>query len=225
MTVAKLRHNLTNSLLAMLFDVSVSTANDTFRRTISLMSHVFQQINIWPAQYDQAKPVVIVDCTEIKISRPSNPALQSQTYSTYKSNNTVKFLIGITPAGGLSFVSEGYSGSTSDQKVFIRSGIIDKFKRGDSLLADRGFNVQDLLACRDVRVITPSFLKGKSQLTPAERAQSRAITRDRIHVERVIGLLKTYTFLNGQIDAGYVPVLSEIFRSVSLVCGLQNSVM
>ena len=102
MTEAKLRHNLTSSLLAMLFDISVSTANDTLKRTISLTGHVFQQIDIWPVQYDQAKPVVIVDCTEIKISRPSNPALQSQTYSTCKSNNTVKFLIGITPASGLS---------------------------------------------------------------------------------------------------------------------------
>ena len=117
----------------------------------------------------------------------------------------MKFLIGITPAGGLSFVSDGYSGSTSDQKKkYIKSGIMDKLKRGGILLADRGFNVQDLLACRDVRVITPAFLRGKSHLSPAERTQSRAITRDRIHLERMIGLIKIYPFLTRQIDAAYV---------------------
>ena len=39
------------------------------------------------------------------------------------------------------------------------------------------------------------------------------------------GLIKTYSFLRGQIDAGYVPVLSDIFRSVCLVCSLQKSLM
>ena len=225
LTVTKLRHDLTNEFLAMLFDISETTVNKTFKSTSLMMSAVFKQINIWPVQYDQAKPVVIVDCTEVKVSRPSNPTLQSQTYSTYKSSNTVKFLIGINPAGGLSFVSDGYSGSTSDQKVFGKSGIMDKLKRGDIVLADRGFNIQDLLACRDVRVVTPAFLKGKSQLSPMERAQSRAITRDRIHVERMIGLLKTYSFLTGQISCFYVPILSDIFRAICLVCGLQKTLM
>ena len=225
LTVAKLRHNFTNSVVAMLFDVSATSATDAFRNMIALMSYVFQQINIWPEVYDQSKPVVIVDCTEIKVSRPSDPTLQAHTYSTYKSNNTVKFMIGITPAGRLSFVSDGYSGSTSDQKVFMKSGIVRKLRPGDIVMADRGFNVQDLLACHDVHVVTPAFLRGKAQLTPAELAMSRSITRVRIHVERMIGLLKTFTFLRSSVDANYVCLLGDIFRAICLVCGLQYSVM
>ena len=41
----------------------------------------------------------IIDCTEIFIERPTNLDVRARTFSNYKSHNTVKFLIGITPNG------------------------------------------------------------------------------------------------------------------------------
>ena len=43
---------------------------------------------------------VIIDCTEIKIKMTSTfiLILKSQTYSNYKSTNTMKGLIGISPS-------------------------------------------------------------------------------------------------------------------------------
>lgn len=45
------------------------------------------------------------------------------------------------------------------------------FKKGDSITAER--TVQDLFACRDVAVNTPTFLKGKSLLDPQEVMRDR----------------------------------------------------
>ena len=45
--------------------------------------------------------VAIIDCFEIFIARPSDLIARAQTYSSYKHNNTVKFLIAITPQGVL----------------------------------------------------------------------------------------------------------------------------
>ena len=49
---------------------------------------------------------IIIDCTEFLIEKPSSIRSQSATYSHYKHHNTAKGLIGTTPAGAVSFVSD-----------------------------------------------------------------------------------------------------------------------
>lgn len=55
-----------------------------------------------------------IDCSEIQISKPSSPLKQAQSWSQYKNCNTVKYLIGCTPNGFISFISKGYGGRISD---------------------------------------------------------------------------------------------------------------
>ena len=58
-------------------------------------------------QYSFGKKVtVITDCLEVFIEEPSNLLARAQTFSNYKHHNTIKILIGITPQGSISFVSE-----------------------------------------------------------------------------------------------------------------------
>ena len=57
---------------------------------------------------------IIIDATEFTIERPSLVS-QSCTFSSYKNKNTVKVLVGLTPRGVVSFVSECYEGSISDK--------------------------------------------------------------------------------------------------------------
>ncbi len=49
---------------------------------------------------------VILDCFEIFIDRPSNLLARASTWSSYKHHNTVKVLVGITPQGTISYVSD-----------------------------------------------------------------------------------------------------------------------
>lgn len=57
-------------------------------------------------------------------------------------NYTNKTLIGRSLSGAVSFVSSLYSGNVSDKELFVQSGILEK---RDSIMADRGFDVYDLL--------------------------------------------------------------------------------
>ena len=59
---------------------------------------------------------LIVDATEFSVERPSLLS-QASTFSAYKNKNTVKVLVGITPSGAISFVSQTYEGSISDRKL------------------------------------------------------------------------------------------------------------
>ena len=47
----------------------------------------------------------IIDATEIFIEQPSSPVAQQLTFSNYKNHNTFKVLVGITPSGAISFIS------------------------------------------------------------------------------------------------------------------------
>ena len=57
------------------------------------------------------------DCTEQWIQRSSNPKAQYQTYSTYKSYNTVKELVICTKSGSISYISEARAGSATDRFI------------------------------------------------------------------------------------------------------------
>ena len=79
-----------------------------------------------------------------------------------------------------------------------KSGLLDLLERGDTVMADRGFNIQDDLTSLGVRINIPPFLKGKEQLDGEESIETRRIASLRIHVERAIKHIKTTIFLTEQ---------------------------
>ena len=87
----------------------------------------------------------IIDCTEMFCQRPSSQSSQSAMYSNYKHRVTYKGLLGISPSGGITFISELYEGSITDKEIVKRSGLLNKILWDDnnSIMADRGFTIQN----------------------------------------------------------------------------------
>ena len=52
-------------------------------------------------------------------------------------------MIGITPAGAVNFLSQGWGGRVSDKELTIRSKFFDKLQHDDTVLADRGFTIEE----------------------------------------------------------------------------------
>lgn len=74
----------------------------------------------------------------------------------------------------------------------MRSGFLNlSFARGDSVMADKGSTVQDLLPL-GVFLNIPPFLGSKDQMTPEEVVQIQQIAFLRIHVERAINKIKNF---------------------------------
>lgn len=117
---------------------------------------------------------IIFDGTEIFIEKASDYVVHSSTYSQYKSHSTARGIIGITPSGFVSFVSNLYPGRISERDVILRSGILLQLQEGDSAMADRGFTIQDDLRSLNCDLNIPPFLGGAPQLT----YEDERITRD-----------------------------------------------
>lgn len=87
---------------------------------------------------------------------------RAQTYSAYKAANTVKVLTAIAPSGQIMFVSEAYGGRASDKHIVRTSGVEDHLRKGDVIMADRGFVLEAHLEAQGIKMNMPAFTRGKN---------------------------------------------------------------
>ena len=180
------------------------------------------------------KVAVIIDCFEVFIERPSNLLARAATWSNYKHHNTLKVLLGTTPQGVVSFVSDCWGRRVSDKHLTENSGLIQKFLPGDVVLADRGFDIAESVGTVQARLHIPAFTKGKTQLSALEVEETRSIANVRIHVERVIGCVKQkYPMLQSTIPITFLltrkgedtPLADHIRRVCCALTNVCNSVV
>ena len=246
MTLIKVRLNVPDQDLAYRFDVSLTTVSRIITHWLMVMDIRLSCLISWPEredlwrtmpqcfQYSFGKKVtVIIDCFEVFIDRPTNLMARAQTFSNYKHHNTAKILIGITPQGTISFVSEAWGGRTSDKFLTENCGILKNLLPGDLILADRGFTVHESVWYYGAQLNIPAFMRGKDQLDPVDIETTRGIANVRIHVERVIGTLRQkYTILQSTLPTEFltssingppekqVPLLDRIVRVCSELVNL-----
>ena len=129
--------------------------------------------------------------------------------------------IACSPLGSVSFLSAAWGGRVSDIEIVRESGFIDpKYHLlGDQILADRGFTLQDDFAAScGAELIIPAFTKGTDQLSAQEVEVSRKISSVRIHIERVIGLLKNrYTILQGTMPIQMIKCLTDEVSEIARI--------
>lgn len=222
LVLMKIRLGLTNRDIAFRFKISFCTVSSIMREWIPVLSLIVRPLITWPSRDairanmpNSFKPkfkncCCIIDCTEVFIERPVNLKARAETWSNYKHQNTIKYLIGITPAGAISFLSKGWGGRASDKLITLESGFLCKLEHGDEVLADGGFLCGRIWLLLVQHLIIPSFTKGKKQLSGCNVDTSRQLSRVRIHVERVIGHLKTCKILNTVIPITQVDLLDDI---------------
>jgi hypothetical protein len=229
----KVRLNLQHQDLAYRFNVSVTTISDMFNKGLPKIAEKLSFLIQWPDKdnlirnmpnvfkLSYPKCVSIIDCFEVFIQRPGHLTARAQTWSNYKHNNTIKFLVSITPTGSISYISKAFGGRTSEKVITQRSGYLDKLEHGDQVLADRGFLLAEELANRNSTLIIPAFTKGKSQLSAKEVETTRKMAHVRIHVERAIERLNNFNILCTNMSMYMVPHADSIVTICSAICNLQ----
>ena len=231
MVLLRLRLGLLERDLAHRFRVSMSTVYVILRTWLKFLRTELEHLCIyWPSynqiiallpkQFEKLCPnlVAIIDCTEIRTESPSNLDNKAACYSSYKAHSTMKGLIGITPNGVVSFVSELYSGSISDPEIVKRSGYLEKLQRGEVVMADKGFLIQDDLAHVGASLVMPNFLKGKINSQKREESKNnKKIASLRIHVERCMEHLKNWHIFDRSMPISLADTASEMWIIVACI--------
>lgn len=96
---------------------------------------------------------VITDSTEVRCEMSSSLLLNLELFSSYKNHVTLKGLVDITPSGAITF------------KIVLQSGLLSqKFEDNDSVMTDKGFQVQYILPLQ-VKLNIPPFLGDDSRMS------------------------------------------------------------
>ena len=223
LVLVRLRLGLLEQDLAHRFNIGIATVSRICITWIKFLNQQLRPLITWPSrtvidshmpeQFKEFYPTtrVIIDCTEILTEVPSSMSVQSLTYSSYKHHNTFKGLVGICPTGAVTFISELYAGSLSDQALTRDCGILELIEPGDSIMADKGFDIGYDVALRGAKLNIPPFLKNQQQLSKKNVITTRQIASLRIHVERAIGRIKQYNILSNVVPLTLVKSVDSVW--------------
>ena len=91
------------------------------------------------------------------------------------------------------FVSELFPGSISDKRLTLKSGILDSLEPGDSVMAEKGFDIEEYLIPLGVKLNIAPFLRGKTNFDHGELIQTR-------HVGRAMEHFKNFHIFDQTLD-------------------------
>lgn len=121
----KLKQDFSFAVLVILLkNISVSSCRQIYLSTLPLLSSILKNCIYWPTKddillnlphcFEHFRNVrVVLDCTQILIQKPYCLSCRIKLYSNYKSNYSIKFMIGVSPGGLITFVSKPYGGRSS----------------------------------------------------------------------------------------------------------------
>lgn len=236
LTLMKLRLRLKNLHLATHFGISTGTVTNVFITIISALYDILYvgiMCNTIPSQRKNAQCLplcftqfpncrIIIDCTEISVDKAENLKMRCTTYSNYKSRTTLKALVGVSPNGVIVFVSDLYGGSTSDKQIVQNCNLFAYLEAGDMLMADKGFNIRQILPS-GVTLNIPSFLYN-GQFTKEEILHNKSIASARIHVERAIQRIKLFSILD-HVPASLRQHADKIFKVCACLTNFQTPIL
>ena len=131
----------------------------------------------------------------------------------------------MSPAGSVSFLSNGWDGRVSDKEITVQPGFLHKLEHGDLIFADRGFTIDVEVAVKGATIRIPEFTQGRNQMPAESVDKSRKISNVRIHIERVIGRLRKFKIINQTIPISQADLLDHIMVVVCALVNLSPSVV
>ena len=114
------------------------------------------------------------------------------------------------PGGAVTFISQLYTGSISDREIVRRSGFLNlPFDDKDSIMADKGFTIQDLLPL-GVSLNLPPFLEASSQMAAEDVVKTQELASLRIRVERAINKIKNFHMWDRVIPLHQMGIVNQM---------------
>lgn len=237
LTLMKLKHNVSYGLLAILFKkVSAQNCRKIFLNMIKVLSAGLQYAVYWPSNEENLKNIpicfneyadvrAVIDVIEMNIQSPKELCCQIASYSSYKSNYTIRYMTAVSPAGLITYTTKAFLGKSSDKAIFEKSQFIKLFEKGDGLMTDRGFLVDDECMKNEVKLVRPPFLRDKSKFSREEALLNAKIAKARVHIERSNQRLKIFKILSTRIPSYLIPKIDQIFIIICAIVNLSSPIL
>lgn len=231
MVFMKFKQDLSFIVLSILFkNVSPESCRTIYASIIPSLAMLLNSVIYWPSKQEISSNIpycfekfnktrVVIDCTEISLQKPKCLTCRIKTYSNYKSTFTLKFLIGISPGGLITYISKPYGGRASDKTIFEQSGLIGMMERFDGIMVDKGFLIDDLCLEKQIDLIRPPFLKNKIQFSKAEALLNKDIASARVHIERINQRIKSFKIFQSKFSWSHNYLAYDI---MIIICGMCN---
>jgi hypothetical protein len=218
LTLFYLRHHLNFQLLALMFKVSESTANNIFHKWQKLLesalpSSLLEQVKKCGENLEQMLKILtdyelIVDTEEQPIERSLDYQEQKKYFSGKKGTQTLKNqVIGLPKGKDIVDVVAGERGPKADINIWRESA--EKFDEKQKFSADKAY-------VGEGQIRTPKKKPKNSELTQEEKEKNREISSERIFIEHLIRIIKIFRVMGERFR-----LKKEEYESVFLsVCGL-----
>ena len=220
--------------LAFRFGISEALVSRIFTTWIKLMKVELSWLIVWPERriirwnlpevfrkyYPRCR--VVIDCTEFFVATPSSLEAAALLWSNYKHHSTIKVLIGITPNGLISFVSDCYGGRATDKHIVENSSFLQFVQPNDQIMADRGFKIAEMLAFYQCSLAIPPSKCGELLMSKEQVKNTSQIANARIYVEQAMKRLKDYRILSNEIPLTLISLADDIVKVCAALSNLQE---
>ena len=92
-------------------------------------------------------------------------------------------------------------------------------------MADKGFDIEDLLSSKQVSLNLPPFLQIQTQFSAKDVLQTKTIAKVRIHVERAIRRIKEFHLFDSDISLSILGSVSQLYTVACLLSNFQGALI
>lgn len=201
MTLLYLRHNVSHEVVGALLDFSADSSENAFHEVLPLLRDMFPSEK-WEAEkkWRRGEPTwtpdkvekVIIDSFETPIRRPSINDRQKRVYSGKKKRHTLKTQVVTDQLGDILCVSAPHPGPKADIKIYeeepLPEPIADKPRIGDKAYFSKDHP----------EIITPHKKPKGGELSQEQKAENKAISKERVYVEHAIRRIKGWRIMRDE---------------------------
>lgn len=115
-------------------------------------------------------------------------------------------------------------GRISDKAITSDCGFLEQVPPYSIIMADKGFNISQECAARQISLYVPPGKHGESQMTSAAVLKTKKIANLRILIEQVIRWLKNFCVLKYEVPITLVGHIDQMVTVCFTLCNLRDPI-
>lgn len=212
LTLLKYRQGPIDLMMQKLYKIDINIITRIIEFWTRKMFDYFKLFDFWSLRAKfNIKYAAIIDFTEITIEKGSdNHFLNEELYSEQRDSYTLKYLAAIDENSIVTFCSDVYGGSSSDDLIIDNSNFLSLLESGDRLLMARESSVIEKAEKCDIQIDCTSLRLNKESLDKNEKL-----------LKHVTNLTKDFKLVSQTVPVNMWGIVNEIVFNINMLHNVQ----